>query len=159
MEKWRQLFVDIFVEGINSSSFAGAILQDTFQLTEAGLYWIFFLSRWTQLTTSNGQPKCRQQKQTEQSSLHFCNRGALLPQILCFSWATESVNKMYQFKGFQLKIFMSYRSIEPLPTVFEQLLFKVKTKKCPVFHHHALRTGQFPIGWRNILGASRDSYW
>ena len=44
MKERRQLLVDILVEGINSSSFTGTILQDTFQLAEAGLYWILLLS-------------------------------------------------------------------------------------------------------------------
>ena len=60
MKEWRQLLMDILVEGINSSSFTGAILQDTFQLAEAGFYWILLLSSGTQLATSYGQPRCRQ---------------------------------------------------------------------------------------------------
>merc|ERR1719376_1134906 len=60
LEEWRQLLMDILIEGINCGSFTGAILQDTFQLAEAGVYWILLLlSVGTQLATSNGQPRCK----------------------------------------------------------------------------------------------------
>ena len=86
MKEWRQLLVDILVEGINSSCFTGAILQDTFQLAEAGLYWILLLSSGTQLATSNGQPRRRQQQKMEPRTLHDCDQVSLLLQILDFAF-------------------------------------------------------------------------
>ena len=162
MEEWRQLLVDVLVEGINSSSLTGAILQDTFQLAEAGLYWIFPLSRWIQLTTSNGQPRCSQQQQTEPRSLHYCDRGELLPQNLGLAFlgpqSLQSIDTSSKDSSWKHVLY-----IEPFPTIFRPTLdlLKVASRlKCPVFHHHhALQTTQLPIGWRNILGAAGVSYW
>ena len=87
LEERRQLLVDILVEGINCGSFTGAILQDTFQLAKAGVYWILLLSSGTQLATSNGQPRCKSQKQNmEQRTLHCCDQASMLLQNLDFAF-------------------------------------------------------------------------
>ena len=121
MKEWRQLLVDILVEGINSSCFTGAILQDTFQLAEAGLYWILLLSTWIQLTTSKGQPWCWKQKKAEPRTLHYSYWGSLLLQMLDFAFlgppslqsiCTSSENSSWKH------VMLFVLLIEPLSTRF-----------------------------------------